>query len=190
MKYLLFILILLSISCKSQTISLERRAECYNDPDNCPTFNYVKDINNTLDKYVGTWKGTYDGKTYEMQFKKGVYQDITLSDKKRDILIGRLRIKDTNGIILYDTFSEPDDEKTNFSGLGLQPDLKAYRMIFSDNSPQGCINYGNVFLTIKPATPTTLGIFYWSDYDIVQGECPSSFKTTLLEKKDITLIKQ
>lgn len=38
-----------TLSCKAQVVSLERRAECDTDPDNCPTYNYVKDINNSLD---------------------------------------------------------------------------------------------------------------------------------------------
>lgn len=191
MKYLIITIILLfSISCKAQIVSLETAAQCYNDPDNCPEYNYEKDINDTLDKYIGTWKGVYDGKTYEIQFKKSLYQDLTLSDLKRDRIKGRLRIKDVNGNVIYNTINEPDDEKTHFNGLGLSSNLHHYMMFFSGPLTSGCINYGTVYLTIKPATPNILNIFFTGEYDIVEGECPITFKTTIPEKQNIYLTKQ
>lgn len=190
MRYLLLITMLFAVSCNAQIVSLETAAQCYNDPDNCPDYNYEKDINNTLDKYIGTWKGIHDGKTYEMQFKKNIYQDLTLSDLKRDRIKGRLRITDITGSIIYNTYSEPDDSKTNFSGLGLASNLQHYMMYFSDDSPKGCINYGTIYLTIKPATPNILNIFFTGEYDIVQGECPNTFKTTIPEKQNIYLSRQ
>lgn len=193
MKYLLLILTLITVSCNAQIVSLETAAQCPNDPDNCPDYTYAKDINNSLDKYIGTWKGSHDGKTYEVQFKKGLYQDLTLSELKRDELVGRIKITSLTGNIpntIFDNFSELDDLKTKFSGLNFSSNLQSYRMYFSGDSPTGCINYGTVYLTIKPATPTKLDIFFAGDYDIVEGECPSTFKTTFPEKQNIILTKQ
>lgn len=53
MKYLLFILTTFFISCNAQTVSLETEAQCYEN-SNCPDYNYAKDINNSLQKYLGT----------------------------------------------------------------------------------------------------------------------------------------
>ena len=61
-------------SCKAQVIgTLEQFEECSmrpNHDEGCPdleNITYVKDINNRLDKLVGTWKGNYGGKQYEIK---------------------------------------------------------------------------------------------------------------------------
>jgi hypothetical protein len=193
MKNILIILIsLLAFSCKAQTISLEQEAQCSNNP-NCPDYTYAKDINNSLDKYIGTWKGTYNGKIYEMKFNKSLYQDFM--GLKRDIITGRVRIKtDTTsglvGLSIYDNFNETNDDKTRFSGLGFQSDLQSYKMYFAGNSPKGCLNRGRIYLKIKTNTPNQMTIVYWSDNDIVIGDCPSAFEQTFPEKQLIILTKQ
>ena len=183
------ILALLALSCKSQTVSLEEAAQCRDNP-NCPVnYNYVKDINNILNKYIGTWKGTYNGKVYEMKFNKSLYDDMGM---KEDILKGRLRITTTGNtpVIIFDNFNELDDQKTHFSGLGLTTDLQGYRMIFAGPVPRGCINHGTVSLRINPSTPNQMTIKYWSNNDIVVGECPSTFSQTFPEQQEIFLTRQ
>lgn len=186
MKHILIILILTTISYNAQTVSLEAAAQC-RATSNCPNFNYIKDINNSLNKYISTWKGNYNGKIYELNFIKKINIG---EDIKKDKLIGRIKITDSNGNIIYNTFYESDDAQTRFKGDNFQPDLKAYMMNFTGDSPQGCINYGTVYLRIKPETPNKMSILYLADYDIVQGECPNSFVSTFPEKQTISLIKQ
>ncbi len=195
MKYLIIIIAFsFTFSCKSQVVSLETMAQCMQDnpPFPCPNmFTYVKDVNNTLNKYVGTWKGIYDGKIYEMNLLKKENVDVD-GIVKEDRLIGRLRITTTGNLplIIFDNFNEPDDTKTNFEGLGLTSNLQSYSMFFSGPVTSGCINYGKVFLMIKPANPNTLNIFFDGNYDTVMGECPNTFKTTIPEKQNIYLTKQ
>lgn len=73
---------IIAISCNTQIISLETIAQC-NTNNPCPDLNYTKDLNNSLDKYVETWKGTYNGKVYELRFNKNLYQDFTGYKKDR-----------------------------------------------------------------------------------------------------------
>lgn len=190
-KILILIISVLAISCKSQTVSLETAAQCNANP-NCPDYTYAKDINNSLDKYIGIWKGTFNGKTYEMKFNKNLYDEMGM---KRDRIKGRIKIttiapSGLHGLIIYDNFNEPDDSKTLFSGLGFQSNLQSYEMSFSGPSTSGCINSGNIYLRIKSNTPNQMTIFYWSDNDIVIGDCPSTFTQTFPEKQLITLTKQ
>lgn len=184
------ILALLALSCKSQTMSLEETAQCQANP-NCAGYTYTKDINNTLDKYIGTWKGTYNGRIYEMKFNKNIYDNM---DIKRDRIKGRLRITTTGNtpLTIFDNFNEQDDSKTRLSGLGLgnRNNMQSYRMIFGGSSPEGCINYGTVSLLINPSTPNQMRIKYWSNNDIAVGECPSTFSQTFPEQQEILLIKQ
>jgi hypothetical protein len=183
-------LALFAISCKSQTVSLETAAQCQASP-NCPVnYNYIKDINNTLNKYVGTWKGTYNGKVYEMIFNKNLHEDFT--GIKSDEIAGRLKITTTGNppFTIFDNFNEPDDNKTRFSGLGLTNDLHVYRMIFGGPFTSGCINRGTVSLRINPSTPNQMRIIYWSARDIVVGECPTTFEQTFPEQQEIFLTRQ
>ena len=186
MKYLLFILITSFISCTAQTVSLEQAAYCDTDP-NCPNYIYAKDINNSLNKYVGTWKGTLSGKIYELKFNKGLFE---MMGDKRDVLKGRLRITDANSNILYNTFNETDDEKTNFGGLNYTGDLQYYLMHFSGPGTEGCINRGTVYLSINTTDPTKMSFIYLLSYDITSGECPSTFVSTIPQKQRIYLTKQ
>lgn len=186
MKYLLSILTFLTISCNAQTVSLETAAQCLINP-NCPQYNYAKDLNNSLNKFAGTWKGNYNGKTYEIKLIKGLYSEMGI---KRDMLIGRLQVKDSSGNILYNTFTETDDSKTKFSGLNYQPDLKAYRMYFVGNSPFACGEEGHVYLRIKQQTPNSMTISMLQDSDIVWGECPANYQPTIPYKTSISLTRQ
>ncbi len=186
---IVLLIFFLAFSCKSQTVSLEQAAQCRANP-NCPAnYNYVKDINNTLDKYIGTWKGTYNGRVYEIKFNKNLYDDMGL---KRDRIKGRLRITTTGNmpVTIFDNFNEPDDDKTHFSGIGLTHDLQGYTLIFAGPVPDGCINHGTVSLRIIPSTVDQMRIIYWSERDIVVGECPSSFSQTFPEEQEILLTRQ
>ena len=190
MKYLVFLILLFSITnCNAQTIFLEAAAQCSTNP-NCPDYTYEKDINNSLTKYIGIWQGTYNGKLYELKFNKSLYQDFT--GFKRDEITGRLRITTTGNLPLtiFDNFNEPTDENTNFGGLGFSSNLQSYEMVFSGPSTTGCKNFGSVFLRINQASPNQMTILYWSDTGFVVGDCPGSFTQTLPEKQEIILTKQ
>lgn len=186
MKYLIILFALFTFSCSSQTISLETAANCHINR-NCPNFNYVKDINNSLNKYVGIWNGNYNGNFYQLNFIKKEYVG---EDIKDDRLIGRMQIKNSTGKILYNTLSESNDLKTKFSGINFQPNLKAYMVYFVGNKTD-CIDYGTVYLIINPSTPNKMTIDFLPDNDIViEGKCTNSFVPTLPYRKTITLIKQ
>ena len=186
---LTIILAFLALSCKSQIVSLETAAEC-SEAYPCPNFTYVKDINNTLNKYIGIWKGTYNGKVYEMKFNKNLYEGFT--GIKSDELAGRLRISIPGNLTLtiFDNFNEPDDKKTRFSGLGLTDDLQGYALVFGGPFTRGCMNRGTVAIRLNANNPNQMRVIYQSAQDIVVGECPSSFSQTLPELQEILLTKQ
>lgn len=186
MKYLISTLIFFTISCNAQIISLEEAAQCLTNP-NCPNYNYEKDINNSLNKYVSNWKGVYNGKTYEIQLKKGIYEDIGI---KRDKLIGRMKVTNSNGDVIYNSFNETNDTNIKFNGLGFQKDLKAYTMHFMGNSEFACGEDGIVYLRIKPETPNIMNVLMLQDADITWGDCPPSYHPTIPYKTSISLIRQ
>ena len=61
--FLIIILFTLTISCKAQTYPLRTFTQI---PQNA----YLKDTNNELQYYVGTWKGSWNNKTIYITLKK------------------------------------------------------------------------------------------------------------------------
>ncbi|WP_157761307.1 DUF6705 family protein [Chryseobacterium camelliae] len=185
MKNILNIIgLILSTYFTAQTVSLETMAQCI--PGSCPTTTYVKDVNNLLDKYVGTWKGSLNGKNYEFNFIKR--ENFGFEDNlKRDRLIGRLKITNSNGIVEYDNFAKQDN-KLDFYGMNFQKDLKVYLVYFSGGKID-CIDSGYTYLRIKPETPNNMSILFLPDTDIVTQDC-TNFKTTIPTEKLINLIRQ
>ncbi len=199
MKNGLFILMsfLMMISCKAQIIgTLEQFEECSkrpnHDTEGCPdleNITYVKDTNNRLNQFVGTWKGSYGGKQYEITLEKKVnYKDNPNDDMSWDRIIGRILVKDSQGNILYNSTSYPDG-KTYFGGYNFQG--KTYVMHFVGN--YNCLESGSVFIYTKNGNPNEMVLFYSQDSDmfLVPSKCPnySSF-TPLLPSEKMTLVKQ
>lgn len=83
----IILLALLSFNCKAQSIiPVENLVDYIDSEDGLPdTVTQVKDINGYLNKYIGTWKGTHQGKDYEFIVSK-------VSDDVYGVLIDQLLI--------------------------------------------------------------------------------------------------
>ncbi|WP_092735736.1 DUF6705 family protein [Riemerella columbipharyngis] len=183
---LVFALMIICNINAQRTISLAQAYEYFKSPNGIPEdVSYVKDTNNDLNKFIGTWKGNYDGKTYIFRFikkiKSGEY------DIKWDYLVGKLKVTDNKGNILYNTFSL-DDDKTYFSGTYLQH--QSYIMDFIVNTY--CNDSGVVFLRIYDNQPNKMKVLFDRDrtwYD--PKKCPNyeTYETTL-PQKSFVLTKQ
>ena len=187
MKNILSIIgLIIFTSCTAQTVSLETMAQCKSQPETCPVATYIKDVNNLLNKYVGTWKGSLNGKNYEFNFIKK--ENFGFDDNlKRDRLIGRVKITNSNGIEEYNNFIKQDTEP-DFFGDNFQKDLKAYLMRFAGGKV-GCIDYGYAYMWVKSGTPNNMSVDFYPDNDIATQDC-SNFETTLPTNQIIHLTKQ
>lgn len=63
-------LILTIFGCKAQIIPVEEYRNYLDNEIEIPDGAYIKDVNNLLDKYVGTWIGVQNSKTYEFRISK------------------------------------------------------------------------------------------------------------------------
>lgn len=180
----IIILTIFTTALNAQTLSLETMAQY--DFGKFPHAEYVKDLNGLLNKYVGNWKGTFDGKTYEFNFTKKENLGEN-GDTKWDKLLGKLKITASNGVIEFNNFSKTDD-LNYFRGINFQKDLKLYLMNFSGGK-LSCIDYGIIYMNMKPETPNKMSISFYPDNDIVTEDC-SNFKTTMPSNKIIYLTKQ
>lgn len=113
MKHLLIILVCtLAISCKAQIYPLNT------SPGDIPDNAYIKDINNELDKYVGVWKGNWNGKTIYLDLRKvKTYINIGTHPYYFDEINGERKIINTNGIVETDRISNFNSDGTEFWGM-------------------------------------------------------------------------
>lgn len=104
--------LILSVSCKAQILSLETKVK------DIPVGAYVKDLNNEMDKYVGTWQWTNgnDVLTIVLQKKNNIYD----GEYYEDLLVGEYSYA-SNGVEIVNTLSSFNDftiigRKHNISG--------------------------------------------------------------------------
>lgn len=199
MKNKLFILtsLLIIISCRAQVIgTLEQLEECAmrpNHDEGCPdleNITYVKDTNNRLDQFVGTWKGNYGGKKYEIHFEKKInYKGDPNSSLSWDTIFGRMIIKDNSGNIIYNSLNKSLSDTGLLRGDNFQ--RRVYVMSFVGN--YYCLESGDVFIETRLNNPSQMTLFYSQDKDglLNPAKCPnfSSF-VPLLPQEKMVLTKQ
>ena len=114
LKLTYLLLFAINISCKAQTVPLNS----VDYPDGA----YLKDLDNILPFWVGTWKGVVNNKEYTFQFIKLTKHQTTFFDgsyEYEDMLKGKLKVIDlsTNQILYNDLFTSAfSDYKIQLNG--------------------------------------------------------------------------
>jgi len=180
----LFILFSATISFAAQTYPLRTYGIDF------PKDSYQKDTNNELQNYEGTWKGTWNSKTIYINFKKIKYYKSFLDYRAyfADVLIGKFKILDSNGNILFDNMSLTDDNAKIFGSNFRKLDDK-YSLIYS--APELCNTSGNIRINFTDSTKTKLDWKYFYRNEIITVDCPY-YNTSIPESlpEEITLTKQ
>ncbi len=105
-------------------VSLQINAQSYNkiipveEAQNQPRITdgmYFKDVNHIFEKYIGTWEGSLNGKTYKITLKKTVEEVSYIAKIKEEYLQLRYRITE-NGKEIGNTLSLPNDNGLVNSG--------------------------------------------------------------------------
>jgi len=109
----LLLLFIISFTCKAQIIPVENH---FNYPNEIPNGTYIKDVNNVLNKFTGTWIGSYDNKNYEVVIEQTTISYLQILN---DILLLRYKITDANGTVLLNTL--PDDSDYVVMGEYVNP---------------------------------------------------------------------
>ncbi|WP_143885644.1 DUF6705 family protein [Chryseobacterium binzhouense] len=176
-------LFIIFFSCEAQTTAtLQQMEQCSKRQDKtveCPGFEnieitQVKDIDNRLNAFEGTWKGTFEGKQIELNLIKKV--NFGEYDIKWDKLIGKLKIKDVQGNILFDSFQNVE---SNADPKGINFQYSVYEMRFSGKSD--CVD-GKIFLqtpTISLNGSIKTKIFFYPNGDAIDTPtCPKLLPLT------------
>jgi hypothetical protein len=175
-----------SLSCKSQIIPIEKEIEYQNQGKSYPAgTNYIKDVNNLLDKYTGTWKGALDGINYEIQVIKATTQ---FQGMKSDNLFIKMYITKTDGTVLEDTRALPIDNLDVIQGRylnGLVYNLTYYGRDYK------CGQSGDVFIqVVDNSNGKQLRVSAsWDHIGLAKEDCPNG-RTKLILPKKIILNKQ
>ncbi|WP_306619695.1 DUF6705 family protein [Chryseobacterium ginsenosidimutans] len=185
MKYIFFIILLsIAISCNAQTYPLRTFTEV---PDN----SYLKDTNNELPSYEGTWKGQWNGKIIYVMFKKVTYTYKASLNQYRDFLIGRFKVTDLNSSVLFDNTSLPDDQ-VKIKGLKFGKYDDKYGFTYIDRDL--CSRSGEILINFTDTTKTQLQWKYMQSENWINKDCfyhdwaPADVPQPLPE--NIVLIKQ
>lgn len=127
---ILGVIISSSFGCAAQQLYMQEPLENYidyYDNDNLENAagTYFKDINNHLDKYVGTWVGAYNNQTYTFVIEE--YTDNT-GVLKFDKLRLWYSIKDANNTIIEDIMSFPNSSPYIVDGWYISENEKYYTL--------------------------------------------------------------
>ncbi|AZA77815.1 hypothetical protein EG347_09940 [Chryseobacterium sp. G0186] len=111
MKINIIIFLLIgSVFCKAQ-----QEYPINTMPFNLPPNSYIKDFNNELNPYIGTWLSEYNGQQITLYINKVINKNFSYKDKIyfKDAIIVKYIIKNNLGNILQSTI-ENNDDKRNF----------------------------------------------------------------------------
>ena len=183
-------MILNSLYCKAQVImSIEEYEKYKNTTEEGQFPDYVKDINGTFNKYLGTWKGTDDNKTYEFIVTKVTSSfDMHVRIFKYDALLVRYKITDSNGKVLVDIRSYADNNPYVIKGLVFTEE-GSYKLSFrgTDNNLK---NDGDILLDIYNGK---MRFLFYPEPKVIFGDPPNYFPNkplTFPREKAIYLTKQ
>lgn len=155
---------------------------------------YYKDINGELDKYVGLWKGNWNGKTIYIELKKVKYKIGNNSDYIfRDKILGERKVITASGQVEIDRISNFDYLFPEILGVNINlktPNIKRFYFY----PKHMCNKFASLDITSISSTQMTLHFEYepsiydencqHNSYVDQTGDFPMNFP------KDITLIKQ
>lgn len=179
----LFLFLCASISCTAQTYPLRT----YTD---VPANSYIKDLDSELNPYEGTWKGSWDNKIVSISLKKVKYYFTHLENRPyyNDILVGRYKVQDSNGNLVFDT-SNISDENAKILGSGIRKIDNKYSLIYSDSDI--CNTTGSIIINFTNSSKTQINWKLSLRSNMITTDC-QYYNTGIPEvlPKEIILTKQ
>lgn len=185
---ILSLIIIANLSCKAQQIIPVEKAIDYRLAENgIPDNTYLKDVNNLLDKYVGTWIGTYDNKTYEFRINKFVnnYSGGT----KEDVLLMRYIITNANGTQIENTTTLSDDNNLVIIGDYIQ--RSTYHLNYFGRE-SACGQLGTIYIEIlKNSNNTKIKLNLLPEKIMISSSsCPQGISKQIIPIDQIVLSKK
>jgi len=163
------------------------------DYDNVPNYSYLKDLNNELSPYIGTYKANHQGNEITLFITKEENKLTKRVDKQfyRDVLVVKYIVKNSSGAILQDTQNMilTDNTYFNIYSMGTRPTLGDVTLGY-DGTNCG-IGWGEIIL--KKLNATQISWDYRPNSSLIDSATcsPSTDKTVYLPvTKDLMFTKQ
>ncbi|WP_294277010.1 DUF6705 family protein [uncultured Chryseobacterium sp.] len=170
-------------SCQAQNLPLSTALS--NIPENA----HVKDLNNELTPYIGTYKATFNGNEVILFISKedDKYMHYGSQEFYRDALVMKYVVKNSTGTILQDT--KNSNSSINIVSTKIKSAEKSVIFIYSGTN---CgVGWGDIYL--KKLNSTQISWEYIPDSTIIDSrKCPPGTDTTIYlpETKDLIFTKQ
>ncbi|AYN05476.1 DUF6705 family protein [Flavobacterium sp. 140616W15] len=181
-------LIVCTLSCKAQVLPVENVVNYVNSKNGIPkNITSIKDVNHLLDKFIGTWKGTYEGKNYEFRVLKITTKPGRITEEK---LVMRYLITNSNGTVIEDTRALPDSSPYVIEGYYL--DTTTYTLIYGGKIAN-CGQAGTIFIDFLQGSNNTKMTLFLSPEPMIisQTGCPNGrAKQIIPTVNQMTLLKQ
>ncbi len=186
-KLILISLLLTFYSCKAQIIPVEEHTNYLDNEIEIPGGTYFKDVNNILDKYIGTWKGNYQGNIFEFRIVKLKNNFLGISVDKLHL---RYKITDNNGNTILDTTNLPSSNYLVVKGRYLSKEAGYYVLSYVGEGGN-CGQHGDIFISVSSSTPTSMTASLNVGHDMVYlGDCPNGIPEQIIPTEQFTLTKQ
>lgn len=172
------------ISCKAQQFPLNT------DIDDVPNYSYLKDLNNELSPYIGTYKANYEGNEIYLYITKQDQKLNEILSKKfyQDVLIVKFIIKNSLGQVLQDT----QNGITSLNGIhsiGTKPNLGQVILYYKGTN---CgVGWGKIVL--KKLNATQISWLYGGNHSMIDDQsCPGNPDVTvyLPDEENLIFTKQ
>ncbi|GAA5094953.1 hypothetical protein GCM10023210_27120 [Chryseobacterium ginsengisoli] len=190
-KILLLLTIAISvINCKAQQ-QIYPLNTFYKD---APNYAYMKDLDNLLPPYVGTYKATYQGNEITLFITKEDHSLIDHSNNRKhyeDVLHVKYNVKKiTTGSILQDNLNPPSPIRNEIISMGTnENDNNSISLRYSGTN---CgVGWGRITLKKINSTQITWS-YYPNDSLFSNGDCPGSPDITvyLPDTENLVFTKQ
>ena len=176
MKNIINIIVVLSFySCFAQNIQLAGVVpleEYYNyktdDNLKLSDVNYFKDVNNHLDKFVGTWTGSYDNKTLTLNIS--ILEQVEGLGLAFDELLIKYKIEEDNGNVLINTLDMFDSYKYHMSGKFFADTTSVYLANYYGEQVE-CNQKGYAIFDF--INSNTINFWIAPSNDMIGPECPT-----------------
>lgn len=152
---------------------------------------HIKDVNGVLDKYVGTWKGTFDGKQIELVITKLTrdYTEYVQSYHEGTLLWDELMVKhkitQSNGDVIQNTLDVPEDNPETMMKYKFY-DVNTYTFEYYGVNYR-CGDNGILFMRYRNETTITLRYLLRGSTD---SSCTGQVERTIPISTTIVLSKQ
>ncbi|MBO6183755.1 MAG: hypothetical protein J6O88_03550 [Chryseobacterium sp.] len=156
--------------CKAQTLPLNTWVE--NTPNNA----HLKDLDNELVPYIGTYKANYKGNEITLFITKEEDKLIKYSDKQfyKDVLLIKYIVKNSSGIIIQDTQNINHASYFKITSMGTMPPLE--KVAFSYSGTNCGVGWGQIDLKKLNATQISWD-YYPNSMILDEATCPSGTDT-------------